>query len=215
MLNETEPALSDLEKALALDPKFSPAMLQRGAINSASHQYDRALADFNQVLSLNPQEGDAYFYSLELNLKLGHDDAALEAMRTYLKQKGWSSTNSVYAALFIFQIGRRLGQAGTARDILDQVAAKCDRSKWPYPITSYLRHELSAADLLSQAKDDAQQTEARCHIGLEFTAAGPQAEGLEHLRWVQEKGNKQLIEYTLAATELTRLRQGANAGQSK
>ena len=63
---------------------------------------------------------------------------------------------------------------------------------------------------MAQAKDNDQQTEARCNIGLDLIGSGKQPEGLSHLRWVEEKGNKDFVEYNLALTELNRLRRGTN-----
>lgn len=214
-LNETDAALADLEKALALDAQFADAILQRGTIYSRLHQDDRALADFNQALSLNPEDADVYIYRLDVNLRLGHDELAVEDARAYLKAKGWRETNSPYAALYACQISQRLGQAGAARELLDEAAANCDRAKWPYPIIRYLRHELSASELMTQAKDNDQQTEARCNIGFDLIGSGKQPEGLSHLRWVEGKGNKGFVEYSLAVTELRRLQQGTNVPSSK
>jgi lipoprotein NlpI len=134
----------------------------------------------------------------------------LEDARGYLEAKGWREQNSPYVALIGYQASQRLGQPAAASEILAQAATNCTRTNWPYPIVGYLRHELSATNLLAQATNNDQQTEARCYLGLELARGSNREEGLSHLRWVEEKGNKEFTEYILAVTELRRLQPGKN-----
>jgi Tfp pilus assembly protein PilF/tRNA A-37 threonylcarbamoyl transferase component Bud32 len=64
---------ADLAKALVLDADFRPALLNRGILAWLQRQYDRALADFDQVLK-PPEEKrllEAAYYRGQLRLERG------------------------------------------------------------------------------------------------------------------------------------------------
>ena len=53
-VGRTDDGLSDVEAALALDPKNTTALTTRGLINELLGHNDKAVADFQQVLSIEP-----------------------------------------------------------------------------------------------------------------------------------------------------------------
>ncbi len=55
-------------------------------------------------------------------------------------------------------------------------------------------------------------TEAHAYTGMEQLISGHRDKALEHLRWVNENGNRTFIEYTLSRMELKR--QGVNVPTS-
>lgn len=57
--NEYLLALSNYNKAIALDPKFEEAYFNRGTVHWALNNYTEALSDFDKVLSLNPNDKNA------------------------------------------------------------------------------------------------------------------------------------------------------------
>ena len=67
---------------------------------------------------------------------------------------------------------QRDGQGDRAKTLLDDAAARCDRSAWPYPIVKYLRGEIDEPKLLAAANDNNKMTEARCLLGLEVLEKG-------------------------------------------
>ena len=50
-----------------------------------------------------------------------------------------------------------------------------------------------------------QMTEARAYLGMDLTLSGKKEEALGHLTWVKEYGDRTLLEYAMAVTELKRL----------
>ena len=59
--DETDPALTDAQEAVSLDPKNSVAFLSRGYAWQAKGEYDKALSDLAEALKLNPREPRAHF----------------------------------------------------------------------------------------------------------------------------------------------------------
>ena len=88
---------------------------------------------------------------------------------------------------------------------LDEAAAKCDASAWPYPIIKHLRGELDEAGLLAAAVDDGQRAEARCYLGLEAVENGQSDAALEHFRRVKERCDRRFSQYAFSTAELDRL----------
>ncbi|NOT54482.1 MAG: hypothetical protein HOP18_07750, partial [Deltaproteobacteria bacterium] len=89
--------------------------------------------------------------------------------------------------------------------LLDDAAANCNTSAWPYPVIRYLRRDLSVDDLLAAATDPDKKTEARAYLGLDLALAGKQDEAMTHLQWVKDNGKKDFSEYAFAVNELGRL----------
>jgi tetratricopeptide (TPR) repeat protein len=74
----------EYSKALALDPNLLPALRGR-----ASHlrQFQKAIADYDRVLSLNPQEADIYHDRALAKMQLGRDYEAISDLSTAIKLK--------------------------------------------------------------------------------------------------------------------------------
>jgi tetratricopeptide (TPR) repeat protein len=53
-------AISDLTKAIRLDPKLAVAFRQRGELYNYIHDYKRALADLGDAIRLDSHDADAY-----------------------------------------------------------------------------------------------------------------------------------------------------------
>jgi tetratricopeptide (TPR) repeat protein len=53
-------ALQDCNEAIWLDRKYPPAYLTRGLVYQQTHLYQRAVADFSQVISLEPSSASAW-----------------------------------------------------------------------------------------------------------------------------------------------------------
>jgi tetratricopeptide (TPR) repeat protein len=57
-----EPAIADLSRAIALDPKNADAYFNRGVAQYERSAMSAALADFDKVLQLQPDNADARRY---------------------------------------------------------------------------------------------------------------------------------------------------------
>lgn len=90
--------------------------------------------------------------------------------------------------------------------MLEELATKVETKPWPYPVTLYLRRQISAQELLSQATDGDKKTEAQAYIGTDLLLSGQTEEAKVYLLWVKENGNKNFLEYALAVTQLERLK---------
>jgi lipoprotein NlpI len=209
--NETgknEQALKDYDAALALNPQYAEAYFNRGNVYSDLGQHERALKDYDEAVRLDPNHSGAVFNRSLAYMFLRRTETASDA-RAYVKLKGWKDDRAQYMAIF-GAFGDRWAQRETeARQLLDEAAANCNTSAWPYPVIRYLRRDLSADDLLAAATDPDKKTEARAYLGLDLVLAGKQDEALTHLHWVKDNGKKGFSEYTFAVNELGRLERGA------
>jgi len=210
--NETgqnERALKDYDAALALDPQYAEAYFNRANAYSDTGKYERALKDYDEALRLSPSHSGALFNRGLVYMILGRSEVAADA-RAYVKITGWKDERAQYMAIFGTFGDRRAQRESEARAFLDEAAANCDTSVWPYPVIRYLRRDLSADDLLAAATDLDKKTEARTYLGLDLALAGQREGAVPHLQWVKENGRKNFSEYTFAVTELNRLETGGN-----
>lgn len=209
--NETgqnEQALKDYDAALALNPQYTEAYFNRGNAYSDLGQYERALRDYNEAVRIDPNHSGAIFNRSLAYMLLRRTETAADT-RSYVKLKGWKDDRAQYIAIF-GAFGDRWAQRETeAQQLLDEAAANCDTSAWPYPVIRYLRRDLSIDDLLATATDLDKKTEARAYLGLDLVLAGKQDEALTHLHWVKDNGKKSFSEYAFAVNELRRLEGGA------
>jgi tetratricopeptide (TPR) repeat protein/tRNA A-37 threonylcarbamoyl transferase component Bud32 len=79
---------ADLDRALALEPDFLPALLNRGVLAWLQRKYDRALADFAQVLEAPPEKRlvEAAYYRGQLHLERGKRREAREDFDRVVKE---------------------------------------------------------------------------------------------------------------------------------
>jgi tetratricopeptide (TPR) repeat protein len=59
--NDDAGAIADINKAIALDPKFATAYVERGNAELDLEQYAAAIADYDRAIALDPKDGSAYF----------------------------------------------------------------------------------------------------------------------------------------------------------
>ena len=197
-------AIADYNEAIRLDPGYALAYNSRGNAWSAKKDYDQAIADYNEAIRLDPGYAHAYCnrgvaFLLTGSAKVG-DDA-----RKVLELEGWRGEYSQYAVLWGYFGLRRAGNADAAKRLLDDAAARCDTTAWPYPVIRYLRGELDQTAELAAASDNDEMTVARFYLGLDLALKGRYEEAREHYRWVKEHGNPSFFQFTLALAELDKL----------
>ena len=197
-------AIADYNEAIRLDPGYERAYNGRGKAWSAKKDYDKAIADYGEAIRLDPGYVRAYCnrcvaFHLTGSAKVG-DDA-----RKVLELEGWRAEHSQYAVLWGYFGLRRAGNADSAKRLLDDAAARCDTTAWPYPVIRYLRGELDQTAMLAAASDNDKMTVARFYLGLDLALKGRYEEAREHYRWVKEHGNPSLFQFTHALAELDKL----------
>ncbi|MBY0549833.1 MAG: hypothetical protein K2W95_21350 [Candidatus Obscuribacterales bacterium] len=74
-------ALNDLNKAIALDPKYYDAYRVRGEIYTRLDKFAQAKVDLEKCISLEPRKGDGYLARAEWLAKQSHYKEALEDLK--------------------------------------------------------------------------------------------------------------------------------------
>jgi tetratricopeptide (TPR) repeat protein len=76
-------ALSEMDQALALNPKDAETYTRRGGIYTLQKQYDKAISDFNRALELNPRSAKAYYNrALAYYYQRKYDQALADLQKT-------------------------------------------------------------------------------------------------------------------------------------
>jgi tetratricopeptide (TPR) repeat protein len=70
-------ALGACSEAIRLDSRLATAYACRGGVLSNTGELLKALKDFDQALSLQPDNGDFYYSRAQINDRLGNTDSAL------------------------------------------------------------------------------------------------------------------------------------------
>jgi len=80
-------ALQHFKKAVSKFPRDRVAKLERGQLYLALQDYARARGDFEKVLSLDPENVEAYYYLQKIYRKLGEEKKAQQAAMLYERYK--------------------------------------------------------------------------------------------------------------------------------
>src|SRR5271157_6008370 len=198
-------AIADYNEAIRLNPGSAGVAHQgRGRAWRAKKDYDKAIADYNEAIRLDPGYAQAYCnrgvaFLLTGSAKVGED------ARKVLELEGWRGEYSQYAVLWGYFGLRRAGNADSAKRLLDDAAARCETTGWPYPVIRYLRGELDQTAMLAAASDNDKMTVARFYLGLDLALKGRYEEAREHYRWVKEHGNPSFFQFNHALAELDKL----------
>jgi tetratricopeptide (TPR) repeat protein len=67
-LGEHEKVIADCTQALAIKPNFADAHGLRGSTWAAKRDYDKAIADYNEAVRLDPDPSHASFYKKAIDL---------------------------------------------------------------------------------------------------------------------------------------------------
>jgi lipoprotein NlpI len=201
---EYDRAIADHTQAIRLDSTNALAWNHRGGDWLAKREFDRALADFDGAHRVAPASDSAEFSRLYV-LYAARRDGAVEVAGRLLEGRGWRGHNALYVVIIGHLAALQSDRSGPARTFLDEAAARCDRSAWPYPVVKYLRGEIDEATLLAAATDNGKMTEARCYLGLKMIQSKRREAALSHLQWVMLQGDPTFLEYAVAMAELDTL----------
>jgi len=198
-------AIKSYKEAIRLRPQAAFMLLSLGKACLAAGKEKDAIVAFGQGTQVDPRN-PAFFRNLgHVFLRRAQGEYAANDATSFIRISGWHDDYSGSMALVKYYGLRQVRREDDARQALEEAAAKLDPAAWPYPIIRYLRHDLALNELLNQAVDNDKLTQARAYVGLNFSLNGDRAAGLEHLRWVKEKGNQSLVEYPLALAEIERI----------
>jgi lipoprotein NlpI len=205
-LGKNEEAINSFKQSLRLNPNLVPVQFSLGDLYSSLGQFEEAIKIYSQIIHDHPKFPQPYYNRSYSYLSSGQGAAAAADAQASLNIMGWRNEHSQYMVIVEYFGYRRAGSAADATRVLDEAAAKCDTQAWPYPVIRYLRHEITAQDLIKAVTDNNKMTEARAYIGLDLSLAGHQQEALEQFQWVEANGKRTYLEYRLALAEMRRLK---------
>lgn len=143
-------ALLKLSEALRYSPNYPAALLNRGAIYVVKGDLNSGIADFSHAIAENPSykkalqsRGRAYFYA-------GKFESAAADFEAVTK----IDPNDPYVILWHYLSAARLGKPS-------DLPSKVPTDKWPWPIVSYYRDEMTLEDLQKIVNQDATTKVAR------------------------------------------------------
>ena len=87
-LDKKEEALSDINKAIELEPENDVSYYYRGSFYEEEEELELALADYLKAVELDPQDSENYFRVAFVSYELGQYDIALSSYLLYIKQFG-------------------------------------------------------------------------------------------------------------------------------
>lgn len=122
-LGQVEHALSGVQQALDLDPKYPPALVLRGRIIQRTGQSRQALADFHRALGYEPNRPDVLLLSAELYRNLGQPNRALANLQalTDTYAPGEEPVQVLYLSGLAYMA---LGRYDEASDSIDTALAR-------------------------------------------------------------------------------------------
>jgi tetratricopeptide (TPR) repeat protein len=206
---QDDAGIAQLKQALKVEPNAFFAAHRLGKEGIRLGRISDALQGY-EMLSHAPMQPQACENIVFATLYTGKGEVAARTAQECLQMKGKRDRAAPYVALFEYfawRVAKKETQAGAAlaNEALTELQTQLNPGQWPLPVVKYLRRELSAEELLKQANNNDEQTEARAYLGCDLSLSGKPDEAIPHLRWVKEYGNRNFVEYPLAVLELHRI----------
>lgn len=204
-----EEAIAPYRRAVELKSKSPEIFEALGDVYFRLGRYEESIEASSESVRLDGTRPGPFWTLTWVNLTMGKSEEAGNNATTFVSRwKPFWSGDSPYYITFAGYLGyREAGRKSDAQSTLESPGAssECPDSKWHCRLLKYLRHEITAQQLLAEANTNDKMTEARAYIGLDLAFSGHRAEGLPHLRWVVQSGNRQFVEYHLAKAWIARL----------
>lgn len=200
---EAKQAIADFNEALRLDPNDATNIANRGLAQLHLGKFDEAIADSNQAIGIDSTDGFPFVCKASAYLLQGKASEALAVSRKCIQLQGWSGNHAWYAVILGVLAARRAGDTEAAGQLLSDAQGKLSQT-WPYAVVRYLAGQVDAPGLLALAKDNGQQTDARCYLALHLIASDPQ-QAKAYFQQVVDEGNKTYLGFAIALNELQRL----------
>jgi lipoprotein NlpI len=166
--------------------------------------YDKAIADYEAVIKLAPDNRGARF-ARGVHLLLRGDRRASDDFLYGLSNRICQGDNAAYGVLCGYLAARQFGTDADARRLLSDNDGRFDKAKRPWPIFQFLRGEMNEAELTKLASDVGKQTEVRCFLGFVHAQKGKKQDAIAHRRCVKDNGVLDYFEYPLAVGKLDQL----------
>jgi lipoprotein NlpI len=170
---------------------------------------DRAIADYNQAITLDPKFAPAYFLRGVANLYNGSLPKALADFN----QCSGVDPKDAYCALWVEILDTRSNRFGQ----LPQAVVQLDMSEWPSPVIRLFRGEVTPEAVLAAADNPDPETkigqvcEANFYSGELALSKGLQDDAARLFRLAADGCPKGFIELDAANFELKGLSAGAKA----
>ena len=202
-------AFDTFEAAIQRKPDHPYSYYALGLLYLPTGLHARALDAFTQAISRDPRYAEAYFHRAYTYLFLGRGESAAADAKTYLALKGWRAEHSLDMAIVAHLGYLQARQEAAARQIVADAVREGDEEAWPYLAVEYLLGSISARVFVGLAPDEARKVEARAYVGAKLSLAGDRKGALDHLKWVKEHSAVGTIPFSLAVTEMERIKMGA------
>jgi tetratricopeptide (TPR) repeat protein len=207
-------ALADFDKALQLYPAAADAYSGKAYVFIQQGKLRQAVAAFDKALTYDEKAsyvlgGRASAYQI-----IGDNDSAL---RDYAKAVEYDSSEPFIRLLWLVEQARA-GKSAEAKQGFADFAADARYDDWPRALARCLGGEISVADLehiADQGSDYDKQAHAfdrDFYLGQAALIAGNAADAKKRLQAVVDTGDRQYIEYNIAAADLAKLSTSASTG---
>ncbi|MCM3870839.1 MAG: tetratricopeptide repeat protein [Pyrinomonadaceae bacterium] len=204
-----EEAIPPYRRAVELKSKSPEVFEALGDVYFRLERYEESIAASSESVRLDSTRPGPFWTLTWVNLTIGKSEEAGNNATTFVSRwkPSWSGDSPYYITYAGYLGYREAGRKGDAQSTIDSPgpSSECPDNKWHCRLLKYLRHEITDQQLISEANTNDKMTEARSYIGLDLAFSGRRAEGLPHLRWVLQSGNRQFVEYHLAKAWITRL----------
>jgi hypothetical protein len=109
---------------------FAGVLNLRACLWNAKRQYDKAIADYDQAIGLDPTNASYYVHRAVIALIASRDGAERD-VREGIERGGWRDSNAALAVLIGNFGERRANRDGAAKRLLDEGANLCDPTFYP------------------------------------------------------------------------------------
>jgi predicted Zn-dependent protease len=201
---QLEEAINSYQQAIKLRPDLARPYSDLAYAYLNIGKDELAVEAFNRATSIDPRNPHIYRTRSNVYLRLARGSLAASDALTYLSRQGWHDDHSGYMALAAYFGFRQAKQTTLAAKILEEASSKLG-NEWSHQLIRYLQHKITEQDVLALATDYEKLTKSHAYIGLDLSLNGMREKALAHLQWVRENGDKNLVEYPLAITEIRRL----------
>src|SRR5262245_27921792 len=208
-LGHHEEGLKFIAEAVRIFPKFTNAYINLGAFYKEIGRYEESIEAYSQVIRLVPKLPHPYLSRCLNFFYLGRGEEAAQDAKAYLDYTNWNGDLAQFMVITAVLGYRQAGLESEANRLLSQAPKRLEVMAWPFPVIRYLKGEMSTQEVFDLANNNDRMTEARVYLGIDLIRQGKQAEGILHLQWVKDNGNRRFVEYPMALAELSRLEKRA------